>query len=1074
MNNFSQQLAQSEEGFFSNNEKEVTQMVCRVMAYAFCIYPVMLLLNVIGLFKFSNRVVILISVVGILCTLSPFILMQFVKNQTFLKYYAMLCIITIVSVLGTEYYVGIYITYIIAPIVSCMYFDKKFTAKILSISYVFFLFSYYFRSFQIRDHLYPTETIWPTYLPLAAGFTIEFFVSFLFLYKLADRTHTFLVEQKKLIAEMSKNEMKVQLAMEATKDILFEYNVKDDVYTSNGTIRGWNRRDVAIGNFRQYVEQMRWKTESFPRTLSRFAAMPEEEGNSFQEEIDISFMEGAQDYPAWAYFEVSILRDEHGEPNVILGKLRDITEQKVEEIKAEESKNYDALSGMYNYSSLRKIVKESEAQIKTKTHQIMIVHIKNYRELTECYGEVYRDFVLVNVAEAIKGAVDEDVVYTCRLSKDVFMVYVPDCDLVDSRKMRQELNAKLRGIYIGEKDEDKLLYDFGYYLGEEEIDELFKVALRYINPDDEEDKDTFEALAEASQVSNTLVAREEKYNDISDAKKVEQTDQFINNVSAMIVSAKDHRSAVQMTLAHVGRFFDYAGVRIYEFEESKQSIIPTFMWASTETVEKDYEMNLLSYPVRKFFVENFDKSRVIDNTIGAFQDFFRQFGENPLLLTGYSSLICPILNEGECRAAIIFDVASTDYEWTDEIKEFMINLSKIIGSNVLTLLADSVNKSKNVFLSNMSHEIRTPMNSIVGMTEIARTELHDSEQVQQCLDSIDDSIAQLVGIVNDILDLSKIESGKFHFANEVFSLEDVVAQIEEKAMQESHDKNVSFMLERKFQENLLAGDSERITQVLHYLIENALKYTSAGGEIKVLVEELANEGDVVQVFFQIQDNGIGIRQDSQEKIFMAFEQADTSTSEKHGGTGLGLALCYNIVRLLGGNLEVNSEEGEGSSFFFTLQFKIPPKERMIEFLSKMKVPEEDVVSLQDMKIIVADDNAINAEIARRLLTLRGAKVMVVEDGQQCLDEYLNSEEGEIALILMDINMPRLNGHEATRAIRASERDDADKIAIIAMSANAFEEDIQESKDSGMDSHMAKPIQVKAMLEEITRVLRHKA
>lgn len=1074
MNNFSQQMAQSEEGFFSNNAKEVTQMVCRVMAYAFCIYPVMLLLNVIGLFKFSNRVVILISVVGILCTLSPYILMQFVKNQIFLKYYAMFCIITIVSVLGTEYYVGIYITYIIAPIVSCLYFDKKFTAKILGISYVFFLVSYYFRSFQIRDYLYPTETVWPTYLPLAAGFTIEFFVSFLFLYKLADRTHSFLVEQKRLITEMSKNEMKVQLAMEATKDILFEYNIKDDVYTSNGSIRGWNRKDVAIGNFRQHVEQMQWKTDAFPRMLSYFSAMPEEEGSSFQEEIDISFVEGSQDYPAWAYFEVSILRDEHGEPDVILGKLRDITEQKVEEIKAGEAKNYDALSGMYNYSSLRKIIKESESQIKNKTHQIMIVHIKNYKELTECYGEVYRDFVLVNVSEAIKSAVDEEVVYTCRLSKDVFMVYVPDCDLVDSRKLRQDLNTQLRSIYIGEKEQDKLLYDFGYYLGEEEIDELFKVALRYVNPDEEKEQEVFEELVESSHVTNTLVTREEKYSEIADSKKTEYTDQFINNISAMIVGAKDHRSAVQMTLAHVGRFFEYAGIRIYEFEESKHSIIPTFMWASTETVEKEYEMNLLTYPVRKFFVENFDKSRVIDNTIGAFRDFFRQFGDNPLLLTGYSSLICPVINDGESRAVIIFDVALTDYEWTDEIKEFMINISKIIGSNVLTLLADSVNKSKNVFLSNMSHEIRTPMNSIVGMTEIARTELNNTEQLQKCLDSIDDSIAQLVGIVNDILDLSKIESGKFHFANEVFSLEDVVAQIEEKAMSESHEKKVSFMLERKFQENLLLGDSERVSQILRYLIENALKFTPAGGDVKVLVEELSNEDNVVRVFFQVHDNGIGIREDSQNKIFMAFEQADTSTSDKHGGTGLGLALCYNIVRLMGGNLEVSSGEGEGSSFFFTLQFEIPPKERMIEFLSRMKVPEEEVVSLEGMEIIVADDNAINGEIARRLLSIRGANIRVVEDGQQCLDVYLASKEDEISLILMDINMPRMNGHEATRAIRDSGRDDAEKIAIIAMSANAFEEDIQESKECGMDSHMAKPIQVKAMMEEITRVLRRKS
>ena len=752
MNHFKQRSVQSEESFFSNNEKEVTQMICRIMSYAFCIYPVMLLLNVINLFKFSNRVIFLIFVVGIFCTLSPLLLSKFVKNQTLMKYYTILCIITVVSVLGTEYYVGIYITYIIAPIASCLYFDKKFTTRILSISYVAFLISYFFRSFQIRDHLYPTETIWPTYIPLAAGFTIEFFVSLLFLYRLADRIHNYLVDQNRLINDMARSEMKTQLAIEATKDILFEYDVKKDTYSSNGTICDWTRKDVYLEHFKEYVRAKNWRTEDFPDTLMEFVHMPVENGDRFQKEIDISFMENGREYISWAFFEVLIIRDETGKSDTIVGKLRDITEQKIEELQAEEAKKYDALSGMYNYSSLRKVVQGMEVMYKNKTHQIMIVHIRNYDNIAECYGEVYRDFVLINVADAIKETAEGKEAYTCRLSKDAFAIYIPDCDLVDARSMRQELNDRLKEIYVGEKEENQLVYDFGYYLGSEEMDEMFKYAAQYVSQDKETESSFLNELEDSLQSENIFVVQDVKYNEVSEAHKAETAENFINNLSLQIACVKDRRSAIQMTLAHVGRFFGLSGVRIYEMEKSQKPILPAFEWMTDKKVEKAYKESMLSYQVRSFFAENFEKSRIVDNTSGAFQDFFRQFGKTPLLLEQYSSLICPVLDEGQCCALIIYDVAKDAGEWDDTFKEYMIDVSKLIGNNLLVYWTEMENCSRDAVLADISHEIRTSMNTIVGMTETARAEYENKDQWMQCLKSIDKSVDHLVEVLKKLSD----------------------------------------------------------------------------------------------------------------------------------------------------------------------------------------------------------------------------------------------------------------------------------------------------------------------------------
>lgn len=668
----------SEDSFFEKNRQKMNQIVCKAMAYAFIAFPAMLIINAMGIFKFSNALIFALVIVGSFCTLSPVVVSRFVKNQVFIQYYALICIIVLVSYLGTRYHVGIYITFILASIVSCLYFEKKFTVQIVVLSYIGYLISYYFRSIAIRNHLYPTETVMENFVPLAAGFTIEFVVSLLFLYKLVDRAHTLLVEQKQMIDELSKSEAKMQLALDATKDILFEYDIEKDCFSSNGTIRGWGRKEIKIEHFMDYIHKMEWKTQDFLESVEKYRNIPEEMGNRFQEELCLSFQEDGKEYPVWAYFELTVMRGSEGNPLTVIGKLRDITQQKLELIKIEEAKKFDTLTGMYHYASLRKIVKESEGQFPAMSHQIMIVHVKNSSAIASCYGDIYSDFVLMNVSEVIKNAVKGEDILTCRLSDVVFLAYVEDSDRIDGKEIRQGIKTGLDRLYIGEKEVGSLDYDFGYYIGEEAFDDLVTVALRYVNAEKPPVavKDT---VTEKAQEEESVVGSEQTFQTLLKAEKKAVSENFLKNILTLLEETRDMQSAMQMSLVRVGRFFGLSGVRIYLLSETEEVIYPAFLWADNEKLKKECSGTGLTYEVRSFFVENFGRSRVVDNTIGAFQDFFRQFGENPLLFSRCSSLICPVLPEKAGRVIIVYDIAVSGYTWSDEQKEFLLETSSVLG-----------------------------------------------------------------------------------------------------------------------------------------------------------------------------------------------------------------------------------------------------------------------------------------------------------------------------------------------------------------------------------------------------------
>ena len=385
-------------------------------------------------------------------------------------------------------------------------------------------------------------------------------------------------------------------------------------------------------------------------------------------------------------------------------------------------------------------------------------------------------------------------------------------------------------------------------------------------------------------------------------------------------------------------------------------------------------------------------------------------------------------------------------------------------------VAQEASRSKSSFLANMSHDIRTPMNAIIGMTSLIRYDAGDKGKVIEYADKIDTSSQHLLGIINDVLDMSKIEAGKTVFKYSDFSIVDFIQELDTIFHSQIYEKKQTFTITKEnIRHEWVNGDRAHLMQIFSNLLSNAIKYTQEGGEIQLLAEECGSNSSVYAKYrFLVSDNGMGMSADFQNTIFDAFTRAENSMTNKIQGTGLGMAITKNLVDSMGGTIDVESEPGQGSCFEIFMDLKIA-EDRTVALAAQEETDEQDSNILQGMRFLCAEDNDINAEILTELLKIEGAKCTICENGEEILRAFEQSAPGDYDMILMDVQMPVMNGYEATKAIRRSSHELAKKIPIIAMTANAFSEDIQHSLAAGMNAHVSKPVEMKVLEKTIRSI-----
>ena len=466
---------------------------------------------------------------------------------------------------------------------------------------------------------------------------------------------------------------------------------------------------------------------------------------------------------------------------------------------------------------------------------------------------------------------------------------------------------------------------------------------------------------------------------------------------------------------------------------------------------------------------------VVDNVL---KDYQKTIGFTTLLMAGFILLLFAGLFYSISRRRLADQKA--EYEKRNNeiqiqaLREMQVANKKLkkakdIATEALQT-AENANKAKTDFLSNMSHDIRTPMNAIIGMTSLIRHDAGNKAKVIEYADKIDISSQHLLGIINDVLDMSKIEAGKTVFKYTDFSILDFITELNTIFHSQIDEKNQTLtIIKENIRHEWVNGDKVHLMQIFSNLVSNAVKYTQKGGKIQFLVEECETKSSVYAKYrFLVSDNGIGMSADFKETIFDAFTRAESSVTNKIQGTGLGMAITKNLVEAMGGTIDVESELGQGSCFEVLIDLRIA-EDRKVILTAQEEIDEPDSNTLKGMRFLCAEDNELNAEILMELLKIEGAECIICENGERVLEAFEQSAPGDYDMILMDVQMPVMNGYDATRAIRRSTHELAKTIPIIAMTANAFSEDIQYSLAAGMNAHISKPVDMKTLEKTIRRI-----
>lgn len=741
---------------------------------------------------------------------------------------------------------------------------------------------------------------------------------------------------------------------------------------------------------------------------------------------------------------------ENGQNGTVLGIIEDITKEQTMAMALEEAKSKDLLTGLWNREAGTRIAQEYMAQKPLGERcALMLLDMDNFTRINQEEGVAFANAVLQEVADILRAETEPDDIRV-RMGGDEFMLVLKGRGKAGATVTGPRVAARVRELLLQSDKDISISVSIGMCATEvvDEYSGLYRCAestLKYVKENCQGNAACYlDTSNELGEMLTDLYTEKHQLNTIEQGL-TEQREDLVSFALDLLGKARNLNDAVQLLFARLGKTFGLDRVSLLDVDRDYLTCRFSYQWARDKT---DLMMHKTFYITREQYEQwpgQFDPSGLNRHAV---------YDESSM-----SCLQAAIWNQGMFAGILSFEVKADGYSWNDEQRKLLEELSKIIPSFVMKARADAVSQAKTDFLSRMSHEIRTPLNAIVGMTAIARNVVDHRDRVLECLDKLETSNQYLISLINDILDMSRIESGKMELNVQPMDMEDFVRSLEGMMRPQAEQKGLRFIVENRCCQGLaLVTDRLRLEQVLINIIGNAVKFTGEGGDVvfSITPEERCSGGQ--RLTFSVKDTGIGIASEALDSIFNAFEQAEKNTSVRYGGTGLGLAISSRLVQMMGGTLGVRSVLGEGSEFYFTLTLPIG---KLDGETPRSREPEHH--DFHGRRLLVVEDNLLNQEIAQSLLEMEGFLVETAENGQAALDAFGSHEPGYYDAVLMDIRMPVMDGIEATRRIRTMERPDSRTIPIIAMTANAFDQDSRKSLDSGMNGHLSKPIRVEELL-----------
>ncbi len=440
---------------------------------------------------------------------------------------------------------------------------------------------------------------------------------------------------------------------------------------------------------------------------------------------------------------------------------------------------------------------------------------------------------------------------------------------------------------------------------------------------------------------------------------------------------------------------------------------------------------------------------------------YRSFATNEKNFNRVYTTTVSITYVGEKKIAIMTTIDNTS------AVENELEQKRLVEDALQT--AEEANKAKTAFLSNMSHDIRTPMNAIIGFTSLAESHIENKEQVKDYLEKISSSSIHLLSLINDVLDMSRIESGRLQLNETSCSLSEIFHDVQSIIQPDLQAKEQEFFFDGSLvYHDKVICDKLRLNRVLLNLLGNAIKFTPSGGKISLSVNEKNPDGSETSIYeFHVADTGIGMSEEFIKHVFEPFERERSTTVSGVQGTGLGMSITKNIVDMMGGTITVESCQDKGSEFTAVIPMKVACSEKILPEKPKRTDLKKNI---RGKRILLVEDNVLNREIAAEILKSQGIELEQAEDGSIAVDMLLEKGAGYYSAVLMDIQMPIMDGYTATKKIRSFSDPELAKIPIVAMTANAFEEDRQKAISAGMNAHVAKPISVEILLEALEEVI----
>ena len=873
--------------------------------------------------------------------------------------------------------------------------------------------------------------------------------------------HNLSTERNHCIKEIRSEKERHLMLLKAVDCHIFEYDRTEDILVIY-RLENNKEKHTRYQNFRSLVSAGRVCHEDDIPLMLAFT------DGTADEEIQIRANEKGGG-TRWKSIISRPVADSDGNIVRITACSFDITEQKLEEEKRQKYEQLDKLTGFYSNEYGRMLVKKKILESEDSCYNIAFFSLKNVNNFIQKHGAYYFDGIIEEIGRILRMySTDDDIIWRKNISD--IAVYT---DSPDKNSYRDDISNALEcisKIYYGDEDEN-----FICQVGISEnrpgtsMQEAFDKTIQAecaaempIYPDICYYSDiNMDVSTRAALISSKYSASTADHNTINSGFIV--TDNIISYSLNMFEKSARIYDALNLVFCKTGYNLGFDRMAVYEIDHDFMAIRILGQWCR-------YELEKLDEKTIKLDKSDFEKMLSISE------------GKDSVILeSGYtinSNVINSIVNEfcggnkmviipsyekgrliGCISASIIGD------EFSEETMLTLKEICKITVTHILKSKNSFESKAKSDFLSSMSHEIRTPMNAIMGMTAIALHNDELSDETRDCLNKIDSSAKYLLALINDILDMSRIESGKMTVEKAFLDINEIVSQADIINRTRIEEKGNRFSVDCRVKEPYLIGDSMKLKQVLVNILGNAAKFTQNGSISLTVTQEKKQNGDMTFVRFSVKDTGIGISEENLSRIFNSFEQAETSTARKYGGTGLGLSISSSYVGLMGGRLEVTSQLGKGSEFYFTLPMrKASPSEIPAETARTAKT-----MDFSSKTVLLAEDDELNMEIAKTLLEADGLTVETAENGQKAVDMYNASAAGHYDAILMDIRMPVMDGLEAAKLIRKSERDDADSIPIIAMTANAFDEDMKKSVECGMNGHISKPIDMNRIREVLSEV-----